>query len=506
MKKMIDNVIDGVIADLRKRSKNSVYLNDPVAWASDVLGKHMWSKQADIGRSLVENTHTAVVSCNGAGKSAVAGILGAWWIAVHDPYEVALICSAPTYPQIARVLFRELKDNHKQAAINGFSLPGHINQSEEWKLDDEYGTLIGFGRRPADTDIVSAFQGIHRRFVFVVLDEAGGIPVDLYTAAEAVTTTADSRVLAIGNPDRRGTEFHRIFREDDTWNKIHISAFDTPNFTGEVVPDELKPLLIQPSWVERQKIAWGEDSARYKSKILGEFPEEDDTTFFSQHALDKSIDCDIIEDMTVPVVLGVDVARFGEDDSVIYSNRGGRLRHVATWNKTNAVESANRIHETAIGLGATEVRVDGTGLGAPIVDMLASMSEDRYIVISIVGSAASPDNTRWLNARAAGYDSLREKMLNGMIDIDMGDKDLTDEMMVIKYKFSSKGSIQIESKDDMRSRGLKSPDRLDAAMYAGLDMSQLVGGRFAGQNPGDVISLDSNFLDRDNAFYSKWVW
>ena len=167
---MIDNVIDGVIADLRRRSKNSVYLNDPVAWASDVLGKTLWSKQAEIGRSLVDYTHTAVVSCNGAGKSAVAGILGAWWIAVHDPYEVALIASAPTYPQIARVLFRELKDNHKAAAVRGFSLPGHINQSEEWKLDDEYGTLIGFGRRPADTDIVSAFQGIHRRFVFVVLD------------------------------------------------------------------------------------------------------------------------------------------------------------------------------------------------------------------------------------------------------------------------------------------------------------------------------------------------
>jgi hypothetical protein len=268
----------------------------------------------------------------------------------------------------------------------------------------------------------------------------------------------------------------------------------------------LKPLLIQPTWVERQKIAWGEDSARYKSKILGEFPEEDDTTFFSQHSLDKAIDCDIVEDMAVPVVLGVDVARFGEDDSVVYSNRGGRLRHVATWNKTNAVESANRIHETAIALGATEVRVDGTGLGAPIVDMLASMCEDRYIVISIVGSAASPDNTRWLNARAAGYDSLREKMLNGLIDIDMADKDLTDEMMVIKYKFSSKGSIQIESKDDMRSRGLKSPDRLDAAMYAGLDMSQLISGRYAGRNPGDILSLDSEFMNQDNAFYSKWVW
>lgn len=503
---MIDGVIDGVIADLRKRSKNSVYLNDPVAWASDVLGKTLWSKQAEIGRSLVDHTHTAVVSCNGAGKSAVAGILGAWWIAVHDPYEVALIASAPTYPQIARVLFRELKDNHKAAAVRGFSLPGHINQSEEWKLDDEYGTLIGFGRRPADTDIVSAFQGIHRRFVFVVLDEAGGIPVDLYTAAEAVTTTADSRVLAIGNPDRRGTEFHRIFREDDTWNKIKISAFDTPNFTGECVPDELKPLLIQPTWVERQSVAWGVDSARYKSKILAEFPDEDDTTFFSQQAIDSAVDCDIVEDLAVPVVLGVDVARFGGDDSVVYSNRGGRLRHVATWSKANAVESANRIHELAVGLSASEVRVDGTGLGAPIVDMLAAMCEGKYVVISVVGAAASPDNTRWLNARAAGYDSFREAMVLGQLDLDLYDKDLLDEMMAIKYKFSAKGSIQIESKDDMRARGMKSPDRLDAAMYAVLDMSRLLNGPFNGSRPGDKVWVDVEDVDGVFPFYSSWSW
>ena len=503
---MIDSVIDGVVADIRKRSKNSLYLTDPVAWCSDVLGKHVWSKQADIMNSLVDHTHTAVVSCNGAGKSAIAGMAGAWWVAVHDPYEVALIASAPTYPQIARVLFRELKDNHKEAAIRGFALPGHINQSEEWKLDDEYGTLVGFGRRPADTDIVSAFQGIHRRYVMVVLDEAGGIPTDLYTAAEAVTTTADSRVLAIGNPDRRGTEFHRIFREDETWNKIKISAFDTPNFTGEKVPEKLKPLLIQPTWVDRQKIAWGEDSARYRSKILAEFPEEDDTTFFSQQAIDKAVDTSFDEDMTIPVVLGVDLARFGDDDSVIYTNRGGLLRHYATWNKANAVESANRVHEAAIALGATEVRVDATGLGAPVVDMLASMADGKYIVISVIGSAASPDSTRWLNARAAGYDSLREGMIMGRIDVDLDDKDLLDEMMGIKYKFSNKGSIQIESKDDMRSRGLKSPDRLDAAMYAALDMSKLLGSPFANSKPGDRIMMDANAMDNMFPFYNTWTW
>ena len=503
---MIDNVIDNVIADLRKRSKNSIYLNDPEAWARDVLGKSLWSKQKEIAESVVHNTHTAVVSCNGAGKSALAGIMGAWWVAVHDPYEVALICSAPTYPQIARVLFRELKDNHKLAAERGFSLPGHINQSEEWKLDDSYGTLIGFGRRPADTDIVSAFQGIHRRFVFVVLDEAGGIPLDLYTATEAVTNTADARVLAIGNPDRRGTEFHRIFREDPTWNKIKISAYDTPNFTGEKVPDSLKPLLIQTDWVDKQKISWGEDSARFKSKVLGEFPDEADNTFFSQSAIDKAVDTEIEEDLAQEAVLGVDLARFGDDDSVVYINRNGRCRKLETWSKATAVESANRVHQLAKEHGVSQVRVDATGLGGPVVDMLANLADDKYTVISMLGSAASPDRMRWLNARAHIYDELREGMAEGKIDLDPDDKALLDEMLMIQYKFSPKGAIQIESKDDMRSRGVKSPDSLDALTYACADLSHIVNAKYGDRKAGDLIQYDYNVLDAQFPFYKDWVW
>jgi len=503
---MIENALDGAIAELRKRSKNSLYLNDPVAWASDVLGKHMWSKQAEIAGSIVDNTHTAVVSCNGAGKSATAGILGAWWVSVHDPYEVALIASAPTYPQISRVLFRELKDNHKAAKLNGYPLPGHINQSEEWKLLDEFGTLIGFGRRPADTDIVSAFQGIHRRYVFVILDEAGGIPTDLYTAAEAVTTSADSRVLAIGNPDRRGTEFHRIFREDETWNKISISAYDSPNFTGEWVPEDVKPLLIQPSWVDRQKIAWGEDSARFKSKVLGEFPDEDDTAFFSQQAIDKGLDTEVEEDSEAGIVLGVDLARFGDDDSVIYLNNNGRLRRYAKWTKATSVESANRVHQAAIETGASQVRVDGAGLGGPVIDQLAVLAQGKYTVISMMGSAASPDRSRYYNARAYNFDSMREQMLNGKIDVDPDDKELFDEMMMLRYKFSQLGSIQIESKDDMRSRGIKSPDHLDAAVYATVNLDHLMASPYGDMKPGDKLYSDPEFLTNSDPFYTNWTW
>lgn len=501
---MIENVLDSVIADIRARSKKAEYLTDIKLWAKEVLGKTLWSKQEEIAISIVENTHTAVVSCNGAGKSGLAGIIAVWWVAVHDPRDVAVICSAPTYIQIARVLFKEIQDNFRLAKEHGHTLPGYITQSQEWKLED--GTVMAWGRRPADKDIVSAFQGIHRRYVMVILDEAGGIPEDLYTATEAVTNTEGARVLAIGNPDSRGTPFHKIFREDPTWHKIKISAFDTPNFTGEVIPEELKPLLIQPAWVERQKISWGVDSARYKSKILAEFPDEADNTFFSQSAIDRAIDTEIPDDFNNEAVLGVDLARFGEDDSKVYINRGGRCRLLESWTKATSIESATRIHNLAVEHGVTQVRIDAAGLGGPIVDQVVALAQDRYIVISMLGSAASPDNTRWLNARAHNYDTLREAMLDGKIDIDPDDKILIDEMLMIQYKFSAKGAIQMESKDDMRSRGVKSPDSLDALVYAVADLDHIVNAPYAQHSPGDRITYDTNMIDSRDPFLSSWNW
>ena len=501
---MIDNVLDNVIADIRARSKKAEYLTDIKLWAKEVLGKTLWSKQEEIAQSVVDNSHTAVVSCNGAGKSGLAGIIATWWIAVHDPRDVAVICSAPTYIQIARVLFKEIQDNFRLAKEHGHMLPGYITQSQEWKLDD--GTVMAWGRRPADKDIVSAFQGIHRRYVMVILDEAGGIPEDLYTATEAVTNTEGARVLAIGNPDSRGTPFHRIFREDPTWHKIKISAFDTPNFTGEKIPEELKPLLIQPEWVERQKISWGVDSARYKSKIMAEFPDEADNTFFSQSAIDKGIDTEIEEDFNTPAILGVDLARFGEDDSVVYVNRGGRCRRIGNWTKATSIESAQRIHGLAIETGATEVRIDAAGLGGPIVDQVVALAQDRYTVISMMGSAASPDNSRWMNARAYNFDSLREQLFEGKVDIDPDDKSLLDELLMIQYKFSAKGAIQIESKDDMKSRGVKSPDSLDALVYATVNLEHIINAPFKDKKPGDLVAFDTEILDRQFPFYSSWVW
>lgn len=503
---LIDSVFDNVIADLRQRSKKEVYRNDPVLWAKEVLGKHMWSKQRDIARSVVDHSHTAVVSCNGAGKSGLAGMLAVWWVATHDAHDVAVICSAPTYIQIARVLFTEIKANFDLAKSNGVNLPGQINQSQEWKLED--GFVVAWGRRPADKDLVSSFQGIHRRYVMVILDEAGGIPEDLFTATEAVTNTEGARVLAIGNPDNRGTSFHKIWLKDPTWNKLKISAYDTPNFTEErnEVPKELLPLLIQPSWVEKQKISWGEDSARFRSKVLAEFPDEADNAFFSQSNIDRAVDTEIEDDMEQRAVLGVDVARFGEDDSVVYINRGGRVRLLETWSKATAIETANRIHRLAVEHAVSEVRIDAAGLGGPVVDLVVNNADSRYIVISMLGGAASPDKMRWLNARSANYDHLKELMSSGQVDLDPEDVRLVEEMLMIQYKFTQKGAIQIESKDEMRSRGVKSPDFLDAVVYATADLSAIIASPYGDKKPGDMITFENQVIDRDDPFLGGWNW
>ena len=299
----LNDVLDGAIEEMRSRSKLKLYESDPQAWLSDVLGKRWYSKQNEIVNAFMDGSRTAVKSANGCGKSAVVADLITWIVATGVPSETLCIVSAPTLSQIEKVIFAYLKVNKGLADVRDRALPGRITETLAWKLDGKNGAeFLVFGKRPSDQDIVSSFQGTRKRNTYVFLDEAGGLPTDMFTAAEAVATGQGSRILAIGNPDRRGTEFHRIFTDpqlSQDWSLHTISAFDLPTFTDEsVYPEEQDQKnflngLTSVDWVEHKKRAWGEDSARYKAKVLGEFPDEADNTFFPQSTIDAGFDADI---------------------------------------------------------------------------------------------------------------------------------------------------------------------------------------------------------------------
>jgi hypothetical protein len=495
---MLDEVIDGALEILRKKSKNEVYFNDPVLWAEEVLGAELYSKQKEMLRSLANNKRTAVKSAHSTGKSYTMGIAACWWVSTRGSNSL-VVSTAPTYNQVHNILWEEVRKHFVE-----HGLVGKITQDDQWKIPvegvDDKGNRrviekqVAFGRRPADMDM-SAFQGLHRPDgVLFLIDEAVGCPEMIFTAAEVNTTAANCRILAIANPDDYQSAFGKIFkREDSTWNRMTISVHDTPNFTGEPVSEHLGALLPQPQWVEDMKIQWGEESSRFKSKILAEFPEESDSMFFTQTAIDKSVDAEIPEDFEKECVFGVDIARMGEDYNSIYINRGGRLRLHSTWNKVTLTETAGRIHRAALDEMATEIRIDGSGIGAGVIDIL--MNDDAYDrkpykVIAMIGSGRSPDTLRWLNARALYYDQMREKMQTSQLDIDPKDEKLLDEMLMIKFKFSPKGGIQIESKDDMRSRGMKSPDNLDAAVYACAEIDALINNPYSDLEVGSMVSYD----------------
>lgn len=428
------------------------YVADPQAWAGDKLGAFLWSKQREIFESVVANRRTAVKSCHGAGKSWSAGALAAWWIDTHAPGEAIVVSTAPTYKQVHAVLWEEIRKQHRTG-----HLPGTVLQTDEWKIGD---VLVGMGRKPADHD-AHGFQGIHRRYVLAILDEACGIPAALWNAVEAITTNEDCRILAIGNPDDPATEFGNVCKPGSGWNVLQISSFDTPNLSGEHVPDYMRPLLPSKTWVDDAAKRWGTESPVYLSKVLGEFPETSENTLIPARYITAAQQRDL--EPAQPVRLGVDVARFGTDRSVVTRLSGGVARVLASWGKTATTETTGQVIDIARREGAEQIRVDGVGVGGGVVDRLLELG---WPAVDMQAGQGALDPVMFLNARAEWYWALRQRFEDGDIDLDPLDDELASQLAALRYKFTSRGQIVIESKDDMRKRGMPSPDRADSLMLA----------------------------------------
>lgn len=481
--------LNGVARHYKEKVNRRSYLVDPVLWAEERMKVYLWSKQQEILRSLVTHKKTAVKTTHSIGKTFTAGLATSWWIDTRGPDSI-VISSAPTYDQVHGLLWEEIRKFHLKA-----DLPGRVTQDDRWLLpylQDTRSTdvMVGQGRKPADTNI-HGFQGTHRpEGVLVILDEACGVPDTIFTGAEAITTAPMDRILAIGNPDDPNTEFGRIFKKaPDDWNLITVSAFDTPNFTDEWVPEYLARSLPQREWVESRRKDWGETSNRYKSKILAEFPTTSDDGLFNLSQVEAAVSAVTIE--PVPHsngVLGVDVARYGSDKTVVVHNRNGHVVVVEDWAMSDTVDTAQRIANIAKDLGVREIRVDAIGVGAGVVDNLVRMVDQFTTVYSMVGNAASPDPTKWYNARAYWYDNLRALVSGGEVDLPDHEM-LIDEFGVIRYTIRG-SALLIESKEDMKKRGVKSPDFLDAVVYATADLNMP-----SGISEGDVVAAEDVFDD-----------
>lgn len=440
--------------------------DDPIAWLKHRLGEHAWSKQAEIMWSVQNNQRTAVPSCHGSGKSHITSRIIARFIDTHDPGTAFVITTAPRAHQVRAILWRYLRRAHRKA-----ELPGTITQGmvPEWKID---GDLVGFGRKPGDMD-ADTFQGLHEYRLLIAFDEACGINESLYNAAESLMTNDGCHWLCIGNPDISSSFFRKVCTTEPGWNVIPISAYDTPAYTGEHVPQDVADRLIGRRWVEDKLTRWGPDSALFKSKVLGEWVDAEDGLVplawvklanARWHAWMERPDR-LTHEPPGRRVIGVDPAWMGTDRTAIVVRQGPVVLSVKLHSKLDTVAVANLVR-TELRHPRSVAVVDTIGIGAGVVDQLRAAGCN---VVAFNGSArtARKDNTRtwnYPNCRSAAWHSLREildPVHGGMLCLP-DDDELTNDITTPTYGPVAGGLLKVESKDDQRKRLGHSPDAGDA--------------------------------------------
>ena len=449
----------------------------------------LWEKQEDVLTALTEHRRVAVKAGNGLGKGFCAAVAVLWFMHAHQDAAITL-STAPTFRQVRHILWRQIHRLYRPAAK---TLGGKMLDTR-WELSDERYAM------ELSADSADQFQGFHSPNMFIVVDEAEGVDDEIYEAIESVMTSADPLLLLIGNPTTMTGAFRRAFYEERTlYSTITISALDSPNVrAGQVV----FPGLTTPAWVEERREIWGEDNPVYRARVLGEFPDQGEDTLLSLRDIEAAVERpqlnlalevertpsanpELVEgqsanpatgsgrtdwdaartDATGPgedAVLAVDVARFGSDRSVILRRRGDCIEDIRVLRQMDTMQLTGWVSAAIRECNPVEVCIDEIGVGAGVVDRLRELGH-QVRGINVARKARQGDV--FLNLRAEAYWTLRERFASGRISIP-SDNQLVGELAALRYAYDSEGRIRMESKDEMRKRGLPSPDKADALMLA----------------------------------------
>lgn len=446
--------------------KGSKRVGHPADWAKEKANVHLWSKQREICQSVMENEKTAVRAGHGVGKSLCAAVIADWWIDTHPVGETFVISTAPSTSQVHAVLWAEMAKVHERA-----KLAGEIQLSDNWVIGR---TLVAQGRKPAEHN-KHVFQGTHRKFLLAIIDEACGIPEWIWTAIDTLATGEFNRILAIGNPDDSSSHFAKICKPGSGWNSLKISVLESPNFTNEVVDEELRVSLTQRKWVDDKRNTWGEGSAIWDAKILGEFSENDEHSVIpwswviaAQRRHNEWLEAGSPE-LPGRKIIGADIARFGNDSTVFAHRTGVLIKRLEVFRKLDTeivadlLKARMYIHEDL-------AVVDAGNMGAGVIDKLRHAG---YIIkpFNFQARTKAMDRSRqWGMAtqRSAAWWNMRE-LLDPATDSEImlpDDEELAAELIAPRWSEQIGAKIYVESKDDIKKRLNRSTDKADAVIMA----------------------------------------
>jgi len=439
----------------------STYRDDPVAFVREILGAEPFDYQQALLVDIANGERKiSVRSGHGTGKSTTFSWAMLWFAMTRFPFKV--VVTAPTSGQLFDALFAELK-----RWIN--ELPEALRPILDVKNDRV--SLIaapseGFiSARTSRAETPEALAGVHSANVMLVVDEASGVPEQVFEAAAGSMSGHSAVTLLASNPTRSsGTFFETQTRLSGSWKCHHWSCIKSP--------------LVSRDFIDEMKLRYGEESNAYRIRVLGEFPLADDDTIVPFHLVDAAVHRDIEPDDHATVIWGLDVARFGSDKTALAKRQGNTITEINSWQGLDLMQTVGRVKAEYDGLPMSirpsEIMVDVIGMGGGVVDRLRELG----LPVRGINVAESPSmKDTYTNLRAELWFKMRGWLEQRGAKLPRNEQ-LIAELTSIRYSFVSSGKMKAEGKDDMRKRGLASPDLADAVcLTLASDAATALGGK-----------------------------
>ena len=366
-----------------------------------------------------------------------------WFMATHYPCKIP--CTAPTSHQLSDVLWAEIAKWHRALKERLPDLGAEFeskSETFELKAAPKESFAVARTSRPEQPE---ALQGFHSENILFVLDEASGIPEGVFEVAQGALSTDGAYVLMAANPTRMEGYFYRSHHEmRERWSALHVNGEDCE--------------LVSKEYIQDMAAQYGVDSPIYKVRVRGDFV----------GSLDGVIPLDIVEaaiDRKItqhgPMLWGLDVARFGSDRTALAKRHNSHLvEPVRWWRGKDTMQTAGlvKMEYDQARIKPETIFVDVIGLGAGVVDRLAELK----LPVRGINVAESPSvQDKYARMRDELWFKAREWFASREVSM-VKDDALVAELTLPTYKILSTGKLQVEGKDDLKKRGVISPDIADA--------------------------------------------
>jgi phage terminase large subunit len=444
------------------------WAHDPVTYARQRLGlTPTWQQEAMLRALAPEGAKVSVRAGHGLGKSGGLACVIWWFLETRDFAKIP--CTGPSSHQLRDVLWSELSKWRRSADALSQTRGDHprvwlsrLFESTTERVYDRSAADEWFAvARTSSKERPEALSGFHGApgSLLFILEEASGVVEGTFETAEGALSSPGARVIMVGNPTRNTGTFAASYKQ-------HRSEYTTLHFRSQDSP------LVDPEYRPRLARKFGEGSNVVRVRADGEFPKQDDDVLISLELTEAALARDRAPGLG-PRRLGVDVARFGDDRTVLLLRQGALVEQIAIYAKQDTMVTVGHVVQAVQRWQVAEVYVDVIGVGAGVYDRLAELHREKKLAATVIAvNVAEAARDRPTDQDAQGK-ILRDHLwlqtaawLREEAPVFAADgeacEDLAGELSSVKYAPDSSGRLVIESKDAMKARGLRSPDLAEA--------------------------------------------